>query len=248
MSRSGRRGSYSRRGFKRKRYNTGVPMRFRPMKRRRTNLNLARISGLLGIENKFIDYNFASAPLTSGWEVYDPVVNSLSGVVQDDGPEGRDGRMYTIGSIHIKGKFFFPPVIDSGAPTDDGIARLCLVLDTQTNGVKMTATDCMKINVGSEIFSFRNLENTKRFKVLWDKKFVIPAKNMNEGAPLKFAAGGTLRCFSINHRFKKGLVVRCAGTTAGVGNIKDNSLHIIAVTNQTDQIDLDYEVRTRFKG
>ncbi len=85
-----------------------------------------------------------------------------------------------------------------------------------------------------DTLSFRNLQFTKRFRVLWDRSWKINRKQTNEGAINLFATGNeTTALMTFNRRFKTPISVTCSGTTAVVGSITDNSLHIIGVANST---------------
>lgn len=225
-----------------------VKVQARPRRMRILRNPNFRTAGLLGIETKFSDDFRGSAIVTNNWTLFDPAKNSLSGVAQGDSPIERDGRMYTITSLHLKGELFFIPQASIAAVVSDVVVRVLVILDTQTNGAQITGGDVMVTDQPSDHFAFRNLENTKRTRVLWDKTFVLPANNVNEGAEFKFSCGGATRKFVVNQRFKNGLKVRTGGTSNGIGQIKDNSLHIMAVASVNGFCTLTYEKRMRFRG
>ncbi len=202
------------------------------------------------MESKFVDIETDSDAFATTWATMeDGTNNCVSGVAQGIGESQRIGRKYTITSIHIK---CLAHVASSEAAVNPQSAfrgRICLVLDTQSNGATLTATDVMDGGLTNDFLAFRNLQFTKRFKVLWDKSFVItPIGQVNDGAVDKFSNGSyTTNMFSYNKRFGNGLNVLCDGTTAAIASITDNSLHIIGVGNSAALL-LDMQVRVRFKG
>ena len=131
----------------------------------------------------------------------------------------------------------------------DALVRLVLVWDTQTNGAQLNGEDVMEAIGATEDFnSFRNLQYSKRFIVLKDKKIRIPVAqtNMHESADL-YNQAGTYVPFKINKKFSKPIKVRCTGTSAAVSAVSDNSLHLLAVSTQSTT-DIWYQSRVRFSG
>ena len=212
-----------------------------------------RTGGYEDLENKFVDYNVAGDAFTTTWaggEMEDGTALCLSSVGQGDTESTRDGRVYHINSVHIKG--FINVDVNEGvtAPGADALARLALVWDTQTNSAQLNAEDVFKtIGAGEDVNSFRNLQYSKRFIVLKDKLMRLPTSqaNMNEGAQNLFANARVRIPFAINKKFRKPIKVRCNGVGATVAAITDNSLHLIGTSTLTST-DLTYQSRVRFQG
>ncbi len=231
------------RGGRRKR-----PTRRRtPMKKRQFNNN--RIGGFMGLEMKFADIESSGDAFAVTWATMEDATNdSVSGVAQGDGESNRDGRKYLIHSIHIRARIHVSAIESSNPTLPDLIGRFCLVWDTQTNGAQLTATDVMDGGANDDRLSFRNLQHTKRFRILWDRSFKINRTMVNEGAVNLFASNAqTSAIMTFNRRFKKPIPVICSGTTAVIASISDNSLHMIGVANDTTAL-LSYNVRLRFTG
>ncbi len=212
-----------------------------------------RTAGYIGMENKFVDTTVTDDPFTTIWaggEMEDGTMLGLGIPSQGTGESQRDGRVYTLKSLHIKGYLEQPPVESNATPQGDQLARLALVWDTQTNGAQMNAEDCM-LTVGApdDVNSFRNLQFSHRFIVLKDKTFRVNVANsgMNEGAANLFASGLTRIPFKMNKTFKKGIKIRCKGTGGIIADVTDNSFHLIG-TSTSAAITLTYEVRARFSG
>ncbi len=206
-----------------------------------------RTGGFLGLELKFFDTEVTNTVFSATWAALEPATTNLTAIAQGDGESNRDGRKYTIKSLHIKG-FLETAVQESQtAPLSDILVRMVLVHDTQTNGAQLTATQVMDAGGTDDINSFRNLQFTKRFRVLHDKTHRIMRNNTNEGAVNLFASAQTEYPFTINKTFKNGIQVLMSGTTADIANVTDNSLHLIAITTSTAAL-MNYQCRVRFTG
>ncbi len=211
-----------------------------------------RTGGFMGLERKFKDYEVSADSFTTVWaggEMDDGTALSLSAVAQGDGEDQRDGRVYTIHSVHIRGYVELSSLEDSVSPINDVIARIALVWDTQTNGAQLNAEDVyLTTSAGKDVNSFRNLQESKRFIVLKEKTMTLKAYGQtNAGAQNLYTNGAVRIHFKINKAFKNGIKVRCKGTTATVASISDNSLHLIGTANATTVV-LNYESRIRFTG
>jgi len=200
-------------------------------------------------EFKFVDFETNGDAFATTWaRMEDGTIQSVSGVTQGDGESNRDGRKYLIHSIHIKAKISVNASESQGAPLNDITGRVCLVWDTQTNEAAFTATDVMDGGGNDDTLSFRNLQHSKRFRVLWDKSFKIIRRNVNEGSVNLFATGNeTTPIINYNKKFKKPIPVICSGTTNVITSISDNSLHIIGVASSTTAL-LEMQIRIRFTG
>ncbi len=222
--------------------------KFRPKRRATTNY---RTGGFINMENKFKDYRVDDDAFTTVWaggEMEDGTALSVSAVAQGDGESERDGRVYLINSIFVHGTVNKPAAEAQAAPFGDEICRVALVWDKQTNAAQLNAEDVYKtIATGDDIDSFRNLQFTKRFQVLADKKFRLAQTGLNEGAVNAFAVAPIAIPFRMTHVFKKPLRVTCKGTTAAIGSIVDNSLHVIG-TSTNAAVTLSYASRIRFTG
>ncbi len=208
-----------------------------------------RTGGFVGIETKFFDVEDNNDAFTATWATMEPATTNLTAIAQGDGESNRDGRKYAIKSIHIRGFIEVPAQESQTAPIADQYCRIALVWDTQTNGAALTATDVMDGGQAEDTLAFRNLQFTKRFKVLFDKSItvLVARTNMNEGAVNLFASPLTRVPFKFNKVFNPPIQVLMSGTTADIANVTDNSIHMIGVSESTVAT-LSYQCRTRFVG
>lgn len=222
--------------------------------------NLATL-GFLGIERKFYDTSLGATSLTAvtdctGGE-YDPTATSMiTTPTQGDGEQNRDGKQIACLYIEICGRIQNPSFEDGITPQQTGQeVFVACVLDSQTNGAQMNSEDCFKNTAASALLSVsglqRNLLFGKRFRILKQKFF-----NMNVPT---LSATGTAGQYSTNARSQtfrwfiplNGLKINFnGGTTSSVANVIDNSIHVIAFTNNTSlsACTISYNARLRFVG
>lgn len=207
----------------------------------------ARTGGFMGLETKFIDYSYSGAISTTitGAEADPATVDTLSAIAQGDGESNRDGRKCVLTSLHIRGDVQFDSInaAASGSTPAPDVCRVAVVWDTQSNGAQLNAEDVFLPATHVE-HAFRNLQYTKRFKVLYDECFeMVPSAMGGNGTTASLV--GDRKVFKINKALK--VPVLHDGTTASMANITDNSLHVIAFGSSTGMT-LTYESRVRFQG
>jgi len=209
----------------------------------------ARVGGLIDIEKKFLDCAYGPTALTTSLAILSPgsgSVNTISMPSQGDGPSARDGRVYTIHSIHIKGILSQASVEGDPNVPAQSIVRLVLVWDTQANGAVPTAAKIFAN--ASSIVSFRNLENSRRFIILKDKNFTINPSPLNEGSANAFASAGARKVFKMNKSFKNGIKVRCQSEDANITAAADTAFHLFGIYQGGQVVSLAYLSRLRFTG
>lgn len=224
-----------------------------PVFKKRRSTPGMRTAGLLLLEKKFFDFSRTVIPMSTTWAggELDPItLKALSVPGQGDGPSDRDGRVFSLVSLSIKGQVFATLVEGATNPQADMLIRLIIVIDKQTNGAQLAAEDVMLgISGTNDVFSHRNLINEKRFTILWDKliNLQITRASLNEGAPNLYAHGETGLSFSYDHIFKTPLRVSMIGTTSIVENVSDVSIHVIGCAESTTA-NVEYYGRIRFFG
>ncbi len=210
----------------------------------------ARTSGFQGIEKKFVDAIGTNIAFTTGWAGLQPtsgITNSISVPSQGVGESQHLGRTYFINSIHVRGWLTKPAIQGSATPISTLRYRFVIVLDKQTNATAITGTDVMDAGAGIDTSSFRNLQNSHRFRILYDTgaRMLIPQQAGSEGGGDFFFHTLTNVPFRINKTFKTPIKVRCENTTADVASVADNSISIIGLASDTALL-MSYDTRCRF--
>ncbi len=146
-------------------------------------------------------------------------INNLTVVPEGNGESARIGRKITIRSIHVKGMCKLAAAAGASSTSDQ--VTCMLVQDTQTNGAPFVATDLIDADVFDE---FRNLANSRRFKILHKSVF-----SMNAGGA---APSGAALVFSEFQR-KLNVNVRCnipieydnTASDGSIGTVRTNNVY-----------------------
>ncbi len=214
-----------------------------------------RTGGFLGIENKFLDTELTAVNLTAAWVSLNPTgtgcTDSISVPSQGDGESDRDGRKYTIDSIMVRGHFRIAASLeDQAVPQGDIACRVIVYWDTQTNSTEATATEIMDAGETIDVLAFRNLQHSKRFRVLFDKMIIMRFNNATtSGAVNTFNVPNRRYRFNFYKKFAKGVNVTCDATTANVSSCSDNNFGIAAVCDNVIGVpQIEYQTRIRFRG
>lgn len=222
-----------------------------------------RTGGYSGMEVKYFDTAKAlanaacSANLSDG--IFDPTtIDCLNCPETGSGPQNREGRMIKMRSVHIEGVCQFVPQFDNTVVATVPDVFIALVLDTQTNKAQMSSGDCFtnpSNNLDLVTAPFRDLEYTKRFKVLKIRRIRAPDLSLDITGASGHEYSGKLIHFEM-HKKLFDLPVQFVGNASPntVGNIQDNSLHVIVfcdcATSSADttkiEVKVGYNARVRF--
>jgi len=215
-----------------------------------------RTGGFLGIENKFLDQLKSASALTAPTDAtggeHDPATTlCLNAVAQGDGESNRDGKNYMIKSLFIRGEVVSGPISDGTVGLNNLPIFLAVVWDKQTNAAQLNSEDVFKNIVATAAgapLCMRNLQFSKRFKVLWSKVVKFGTQMfMHDGTNFEF--NGISPIFFKVNLPKLNIRVETKGTTGNVTDIVDNSLHFIAFCGNTAIVPtLHYASRIRFVG
>lgn len=180
-----------------------------------------RTGGFFGVntrrrlaEKKTIDVDPTTNNVTTT-----PVITLLNGAATGTDFTDRIGRKIIMRSLYVKGVIY--PEDDI---TTESILRCIIVYDMQANGAAPVITDVLK---SSAPLSQLNLNNRDRFKVLYDKHYIIG--KTNNTATQAVSNGHNL------FQFKKFIRLRhevlFSGTTAAIGSIQTGSLYFIFLSS-----------------
>lgn len=225
-----------------------------PLKSRRASNALAnlRTAGYLGIERKFVDYTVTNTALTAALAtcVLDPAVGCLNATAQADGPTARDGRQQRNDGVFIRGHFRIPLLEATGNPIQGMVIRYGVIKDLQTNGAACTGDQVFDTNTVTTYQAFTNLQNSKRFSVLFDKQVRLQPQTLAQQAANDFSVNEVKVPFKINlPNCKDETTYTITSTAAAVANITDVSYHFFAIADQiTNGPLVTYTSRLRFYG
>lgn len=252
---------------KRKRYTrTGRVYGSRRRARRYTEgqLSNARIGGLLGIERKYVDYHCPQTTISNDESdgglnavIAGPVFVPLNGIAQGDGAINRDGRQVQLKSLQIRGQFQRHALSSAtifNVLNVANIVRFVVVLDRQNNATatppiwsQVFDTTVVAAVNGQNWEAYRQLSNSKRFKVLVDKVYTLEDKVAGHDGTIYFR-GSTTRVFNIYRKLP--LTVNYTGVGETGASIADNAIWVFALSNiiGSGEFTGEYMSRVRFCG
>ncbi len=168
------------------------------------------VRSLINVEVKNFDFQ---QTLTA---VNDAVgISQLSNIPQGDTTVTRDGAQ-----IKMLGYELNYWIRRSSSSNTATLVRIMLVVDKQTNQAIYTNADLLEDATTSDnIVSPRNLDNMKRFVVLYDRVHVISATG-NGGVHVK-------------KYIKKELLIRYDGSTPSIADLTSNSLSLVQFGSET---------------
>lgn len=188
----------------------------------------------LGGELKYFDTSLAATNVPQVG-----VVNpNLVIVPQGDAENNRIGRKINIRSIWLKGTIFLNVSATAAAATDT--VRMILVQDKQANGAVFTVADVLQ---NTDYIGFRNLANTSRFNILWDKTY-----NMSAMAVFTATPAGLPTEKALNMYVKCNIPIEydAALTTGVITTQRSNSLAVLMISENNNVSQVEYRCRIRY--
>lgn len=208
-----------------------------------------RITGYTGMEKHFQDLTKAETVIATTWagaKLNPATVDCLFAPTQGSGVNDRRGIRCTMKSIQVRGLVYKKFDADEDDGSDPVIVRLAIVMDKATNSTAITPSLVYDDTEGNKPFRYRNLENTERFRVLFQKCFVLNDLNSFTDGTNTGSISGVGRQFEFYKDVD--VPVKFVSNDGDIGDIQDNSLHVIACCNVANKAYIRYESRVRFVG
>jgi len=230
-------------------------------------------AGSIGVEKKRWDTAIGKTGLLNTWAFYNPVTRGtfgsggcLNAIPQDTSTEGRIGNKCNLKSLHMRGSITWPTITGTAMQYNPEV-RVCIILDTQSNGLTANPaiTDVFRTSVadddagvgnpdkihGTSFNSFMNLDTVKRFKILKDKIFRAPTGGV---AGLVGVNGSTAQTHFYWNRNMNDLQIDYVAINGPLSCIQGNAIHVMAccsyadIAGNTALPSLTYTSRLRFVG
>ncbi len=193
-------------------------------------------------ELKFFDTQKAATTVAQTGTVLDDSLNHIAqGVTENE----RVGRKCTVRSIHLHGTYQNSNVT-SVNDTKNGV-RIIVYLDKQANGATVAVSDILEdITATNGYNSFRNLANSGRFRILFDKRFPIHYPAVAQTAAGTFSTYLSMRNWSF-HKTGLSIPLEFNGATGAIGEIRSNNIGIVGISVDSDGLPLvNYTCRLRY--
>lgn len=189
----------------------------------------------------------------AGWQnaEQDPAtLNTLFAPVQGDDIINRQGKRVFVKSIKVRGFVTIAAQTVQATSDSSAITRIILLQDQRTNNVQENAEDVMASGSATtnNVACYQNTSFFGKFKILKDKYFWTGNANI-AGVTASIEQQGLQYPFKWNIKFTKPVEMNFSSNNGNIGDIVDNSFHIIAATNNgTLAQSISYKCRTSFYG
>ncbi len=166
------------------------------------------VKRLINVEIKNFDVQLTSQDIDIV-----PVITQLSNIPQGDTTSTRDGAQCKMVGLELSFR------IVQAAAASITSCRIMLVLDKQTNQAIYVANDLLAdVTISDGIISPRNLDNSRRFTVLYDRTFTMQ--------------DGGVRSFVVKKYFKKDVLLRYDGSTPSIADLTQNSMSLLTTSSE----------------
>ncbi len=186
-------------------------------------------------ELKFHDLDTTDAVVAAGGTI---AVASCNLIAQGTTEVERLGRRCVIMSISWRFRLTLPAVAGSTLQNGDSI-RVILYLDKQANGATATVTDILET---SNFFSFNNLANKGRFRILMNRQYTL---NLQAGAGDGTANDSPQMRVLGTFNKKCNIPIEFSGTSGVITEVRSSNIGVLLV-GQAGLGSFDGKMRLRF--
>ncbi len=155
--------------------------------------------------------------------------NTLVDLKQGISASERIGRKCTIKKItlrlHISKDEGTSATIGTTAGGMENHVRFILFWDKQCNGAQISATDLL---VADTIFSFQSIENSKRFKILWDKTTRMVSTGIGQGDGTTNLSATSLVTKLLTYTVRVNIPIEYSSTTGAITEMRVNNIGLVA--------------------
>ncbi len=195
----------------------------------------------LSVEKKWVETAYTVTPVPFLGSIQD----SINLVVQNATQTGRIGRKITIVKVHFKW-LASVPIVD-GQPTivpNSDVLRLMMYHDKQCNGATATVSDLL---AATDILTYRNLSQGRRFKVIMDKSIDLHYHNLQRwvdgmGGSFYYA---TSQMYSGEFHQKVNIPIEFDGAAGLITEVTSNNIGLLAIS-QWGRAELRSRARIRY--
>ena len=196
----------------------------------------------LNTESKVKEFAFSPANTSAG------SVTNLVSLQQGTSDTTRIGNSVRWKNLNFK------MTMDNHATADLGL-RLMIVRDHAPQGAAASVADIVNSTPAGAFKAFRNLDNTGRFDILWDKCYTFTSKtssSVNLRCVEKYIDLAQRRIKKNKNQYQsKGKNINETnyglGNAGSIADISENAFYLVAIgTDATAQVDLGINFRARY--
>lgn len=192
-----------------------------------------------GGEMKFLDTNIDDAVILQNGTIQNS--GTVNVIAQGTGESQRVGRKVTIKQLHWRYTVSRPENLSSADLSSGDIVRVILYEDKQCNGSAAAVTDILETN---DYQSFRNLANSGRFSILYDKTHDLNLLNGISEASNSVSTSAVFR----STQFHKvcHIPIEYNGTNGTIAEIRSNNLGVLLLSRDGDKTSFSSVMRLRY--
>lgn len=184
--------------------------------------DVQKLKNMINVEYKYHDFSFTDNSVTTT-----PVTTTVNLVSEGDTDQTHDGAMFRMKSIQIEGS------VQLGSASPPHIARMALVLDTDSSAVSAAPTyNDVYDATGTITNRLRNLDNRSRFIILKEWNWFMQPNGL-EGKRFSWYR-------QLDHK------VQIVGT-ASQANLKKNGLYLMYVSDSSAVSNVVLDVTSRIR-
>lgn len=194
-----------------------------------------------GGEMKFFDQEINEGSLAANGTIFlnGSAEASILRIPQGTGESERIGRKLTIRKIAWRYEITID--LQVAATLTDQTIRVILYNDKQTNGTAATTTDILEQN---DRFSFRNLTNSGRFRILYDKKHSISPLIAASDAGV-WTSGQRTTCYKM-YLDNLNIPVEYAALDGAIVELRSNNINMLIMTKTAATTTFASTMRIRY--
>lgn len=185
-------------------------------------------------ELKFKDTNLGATVITDTGVILPATEKTFVQIPIGTGPSERIGRQINVKSLNAYSTLY--KIATTVSETIN--VRLIWFIDTQCNGQAPAITDVLQT---ANINSFRNMANSRRFKVLKDQEYVLTSQNWDGS---QFSS--VKRQVNVFAKMNTPIEYDASLTTGAITTIRSNNILMLAISDTGNVAQLLGTVRIRY--
>ncbi len=237
------RGQYRRSGFYNRQYRAP-----------RWAMKSAGIARALGVEKKFTTDSFVDGTVSDSWAfpallVTDHAATEASSnllmIAQGDGQSQRIGRKVMLTNISVRWRALRVAVDDVEIAPISSVFRMIWYIDRQVNGAAAATGDIME-DSGADFQQFRNLANSRRFKILKDVEVSLGASAGAGAGTAENDWAGELAEGQFHKILNMPIFYSSTATTGAIATIESNGIGMMCVSSVAEGVSVLFNIRARY--
>ncbi len=235
-------GTYRRTGFYNRRY-----------KAPKWAYQSAALASRLGVEKKFTTDNYSDTTVAASWAFPTLTVSDHSAteassnmvmIAQGNGQSQRVGRKIMLTNISVR--WLAARVGVASAVSAPGLVfRFVFYIDRQANGAAVTTSDLFE-DIAVDHLQFRNLANSKRFKILKDTTLDLAVVGGAGDGTVANDWSGERISGQFHKILNLPILYNQVSTDGAIATIESNNIGCMCVSSIAEEANFSFNIRARY--